>query len=1187
MLLKVSTQWFDIGLQLGLEESELNTIEYNNPRDLKACVRNMFSQWLRSTKEPSYQVVLEALIAAGDESAAQELCHKFGKFYTWNFTATCVLNYTITTHVHPNIYLTAGIPLSKLHTTRRLPPFISQYAGSLKELYSSDNDWPLFPPGDWPPKSTHTEFYVNLELIHHKPLHSQGEQHDVLKSLSHGGVNQEDDCYHLQHLMLADIVKTSSTFMPADSSMNEKGIRVLIDGAPGVGKTSLARKACKEWANGNLWPEYNLVVYLPLKDSAIASATELWQLFESDSQETSQGIAKEVARVRGNGVLFILDGWDELSEHKDASVIKKIVYKKVLQKCSLVITSRPHASTELVRYQVLDCQFEIVGLTSNQIKKIVANHFSSKLMSETFLKQMEVSGVMQLCYIPLNLAIVLHVYNQQKDLPHTLTELYDIFMKTTFTRQLNLCHLDSIASLPSDAAELYKALGKLAFDGLKSNSLIFSEDDLKSTCSPHPSPTFACHLGLLTAFKCCVSTGIITKYQFTHLTIQEFLAAEHLATLPEEEREKFIVEHVSNEKFLVMLQFLFGRTSLKDIVKDFKKLFAVLYSPADLRRLQILLRLAHEAQNEHYFNAIRSRMKANVLSIQAEDWNDHEISLLAHFVDRLQWSSSRFSIYNVSKHMNDSKLQSQINCLHQLIRHKRTTAIEIVGNPHQLHFMLAPLTNEGFVLSEFELHAQHDLFIGKIKLIRHGSTKYGMNTLEFMTATLDNSHTNEGFSRFLSHGICPQSMSIMNCHLLTNRQPLIRPNMTSVFRCIAAGLQELHLNGYVISPHNAALLFGAISASSDLRVLDLALNLLFMGEQRSVALDAFVHMLTHSKTLESLSLKECEVDEEVLSLFALHNSNVKVLNLDCTHKIPRDINFQLLSHNLSTLYLSHCYLDDNTAVDIGSMLSTNATLKELYLDRNNITAGGAIHIFVGLMENKSLNCLSIGRQTVEQTSDESEAAVEEMQNALADTMAAVFQTNSTLLKLSLAVFPPYPGKKFAEFNYELKIKDNNTKEHIERAHRVNCMHYDLKFFAGPKSLPVVLLPAEDILSMVQQSSLRNLDLSGHNMTEPLTMHSLITFLQTNRTVNHLKLDVCRLHELNFAPMQKELFNALCNNPTLTDLSVDPESASTFSSLVDKVNYERHTRGTAFLTVHTNTDFYDLTVKPMSHSSLIM
>ena len=70
-------------------------------------------------------------------------------------------------------------------------------------------------------------------------------------------------------------------------------------------------------------------------------------------------------------------------------------------------------------------------------------------------------------------------------------------------------------------------------------------------------------------------------------------------------------------------------------------------------------------------------------------------------------------------------------------------------------------------------------------------------------------------------------------------------------------------------------------------------------------------------------------------------------------------------------------------------------------------------------------------------------------------------------------------------------------------------------------------------------------------------------------------------------MQKELSDALCNNPTLTDLSVDPESASVFSSLIDKVNYERHTGGTAFLTVHTNTDFYDLTVKPMSHSSLIM
>lgn len=1094
------------------------------------------------------------------------------------------------------MFPTLGVPLPRPCAATKLPPSIFQYVSLLKDLYSSDTDWPLFPPGDWPPKSTQTEFYVNLELIHHKILHSQDEQHNqVGKSLSLGDVKQvlnERECYHLKHLLLADFFQTSSKSMLLDKkgdSLNKKGIKVVVDGAPGVGKTSMARKACKDWANGKLWPEYNMVVYLPLKDNAISSATELWQLFltESHDQELAHHIACEVSKVRGEGVLFILDGWDELSDQKDASVIRKVVYKKLLQRCSLLITSRPHASTELVRYQVPDRHFEIIGLTEHQIKKIVANHFGDEFKSEAFLRTMEVSGVMKLCYIPLNLTIVLHVYNQKKKLPHTLTELYDTFMMIMFTRQLDLYHLDSITSLPPDAAELYKTFSKMAFDGLISNSLIFSEEDLERVCSFHPRPTYAFTLGLLTAFKCCVSTGIITKYQFTHLTIQEYLAAEHLACRPAEEQKKFIVEHINDEKFLVMMQFLFGKASLKGTTGRFKELFAVLCSPEDPRRLQILLALAVEAKKEEYLDIISTRMSKMVLSIQTEDWNDHEMSLLARFVDHSQWNSTKLSTFSVVKRMNAIKMQRQTFCLGQLIRQKCTTTIEIVAKFHQFRFMISPLSNEGFILSDFELYTVRNSGIGKFKLYRHGSTIHGMNNLDTLMAILGSSDAIQGLSEVLSQGLCPRSISIINCQsiddLLATRQTLVTPDMNSVFKCIAAGLQELHLTGWLVFSHTAALLFGAASASSDLRVLDLSNNLLFSGKLRNVALNAFVHMLSHTNTLECLFLKECHLDEEVLSLFAMHNSTVKVLNIDCTHEMPKTINLQLLANNLSVLYLSHCYLDDEDAANIGSMLHSNATLKKLFLDRNNITAGGAIAIFVGLMENNSLNCLSLSRQTVKKSSDG--AVVEEMQKALAETLTVMFQTNSTLSELCLATFTPYPGRQFGELDHELKIQDKNTKEHIKRVHVINCMHYNLEFLNtnAETIIPVVFLPPEDLLPLVQQSSIHDLDLSGHNLTEPSTMHSLVTFLKNNRMVNHLKLNVCRLHELYFAPMQEELFNGLCNNGTLTDLSTDPESASVLSSLVDRVNLERHTKGIPFLTIHTITDSYDLTVRTWSHS----
>ena len=44
-----------MGLQLGVDDAELEVIEKNNRGDLRACQRNVFSTWLRITRSPSYQ----------------------------------------------------------------------------------------------------------------------------------------------------------------------------------------------------------------------------------------------------------------------------------------------------------------------------------------------------------------------------------------------------------------------------------------------------------------------------------------------------------------------------------------------------------------------------------------------------------------------------------------------------------------------------------------------------------------------------------------------------------------------------------------------------------------------------------------------------------------------------------------------------------------------------------------------------------------------------------------------------------------------------------------------------------------------------------------------------------------------------------------------------------------------------
>ena len=74
-------QWYDLGLHLGVDDEELKVIQQNYPRDSKVCKREMFSAWLRTASSPSYQQLVEALWAVGENKEANRLCREYGKIW--------------------------------------------------------------------------------------------------------------------------------------------------------------------------------------------------------------------------------------------------------------------------------------------------------------------------------------------------------------------------------------------------------------------------------------------------------------------------------------------------------------------------------------------------------------------------------------------------------------------------------------------------------------------------------------------------------------------------------------------------------------------------------------------------------------------------------------------------------------------------------------------------------------------------------------------------------------------------------------------------------------------------------------------------------------------------------------------------------------------------------------------------
>ena len=78
LVLVRAVEWYDLGLQLGVENAELKVIQKNNPGDLRVCRREMFEAWLRITPNPSYQQLVEALLEVGEIDEADCLCKKYG-----------------------------------------------------------------------------------------------------------------------------------------------------------------------------------------------------------------------------------------------------------------------------------------------------------------------------------------------------------------------------------------------------------------------------------------------------------------------------------------------------------------------------------------------------------------------------------------------------------------------------------------------------------------------------------------------------------------------------------------------------------------------------------------------------------------------------------------------------------------------------------------------------------------------------------------------------------------------------------------------------------------------------------------------------------------------------------------------------------------------------------------------------
>ena len=449
-----------------------------------------------------------------------------------------------------------------------LPANVQRYCDDIKTRYLRQSVLPEF---DWPPSLGGQ--YIRLALISQGRSLTDHRYKDVIEQQKDYTRGDYDKI-----LKYKSKIELEAAFGPVICvGGNEiKPLKMLIDGAPGVGKTTLSRKVSRMWATGELLDKYWLVLLLHLRESAISKAKTIDDFFYHEDSELLHDVIKYVKERSGDGVLIIFDGFDELSsyERSEQSLFLDICRGKFLQNCAVVITSRPYASRSLQELSLIIRHIEILGFTDEQVQ-ICINH---KIKNEVKAKElcMELKDrldIASICQIPLNCSIVLYVYEQEQyTLPQTLTELYDKFILHTLKRFIKRTlgnraanRFRKIEELQNPSSEHFKLLCSLAIKGLEIDKLVFPLDDLKELFpTEYQSDLDLPVLDLMTSAKSYSIIGCEDTYNFLHLTVQEFLAAYWLAHYSTNAAKlKFYQDNMTENRFRMVLLFLSGLTKLE------------------------------------------------------------------------------------------------------------------------------------------------------------------------------------------------------------------------------------------------------------------------------------------------------------------------------------------------------------------------------------------------------------------------------------------------------------------------------------------------------------------------------------------------------------------------------------------------------------------------------------------------
>ena len=337
---------------------------------------------------------------------------------------------------------------------------------------------------------------------------------------------------------------------------------ILVQGEAGVGKTMLCMSILEDWATGRLFQEFQIILYLPLRNVASASSLpELLSVLHPDfNSDTCIKLATYLKKNEDHNVLIIADGWEDLqlSQCRKESFFHSLLFSNDIiptSSVTVVITTAIPSCIQTHTLEVVDRFITLSGFNTIAVESIIQSEFEDDIRKIRYLiaQLNDNSLIVSICSTPLLFGILCELCrlnsNHAEPLPNTMTELYAKLVWTLATVTMNITNgtcaevlsLSKHSDLPGGLKRPWQLLCELAFRNVEKGCDTFSQSDASKFMSSELKTIS--YFGLIKAISESEDT---LSLSFVHPYFEQYLASLYLASQPQEVQLTLIQELLVN-----------------------------------------------------------------------------------------------------------------------------------------------------------------------------------------------------------------------------------------------------------------------------------------------------------------------------------------------------------------------------------------------------------------------------------------------------------------------------------------------------------------------------------------------------------------------------------------------------------------------------------------------------------------